>query len=112
MQVGRYTAATCRTKEGNRVAILDGWQISGGNPFDSDCIVAEATLPYVIGEQVIGLTLCDGKLTMWRDNLPALTVDALAEKGKKVKIALRLGETWGVFKNCATFSKIKIQYFA
>ena len=57
--------------------------------------------------EVIGLTLFDGKLTMWRDNLPALTVDADGES-EPIKIALRLGETWGVFKNCATFSKIKI----
>ncbi|MBQ2704340.1 MAG: metallophosphoesterase [Clostridia bacterium] len=107
LQVGRYTAATCRTKEGNRVAILDGWQIDDGNPFQSANIVAEADLPYAIGQQVIGLTLFDGKLTMWRDNLPALTVDADGES-EPIKIALRLGETWGVFKNCATFSKIKI----
>ena len=108
LQVGRYTAATCRTKEGNRVALLDGWQISGGNPFDSDCIVASATLPYAIGEQNIGLTLRDGVLTMWRDRLPALKVEAQPEKNKAVHIALRLGETWGVFNNCASFNSIKI----
>lgn len=108
LQVGRYTAATCRTKEGNRVAILDGWQIGAGNPFDSDCLVAEAALPYAIGRQSLGLTLGGGKLTLWRDSLPALCVDALAEE-KAVNIALRLGETWGVFKNCAYFDRISIK---
>ena len=107
LQVGRYTAATCRTKEGNRMAILDGWQIGAGNPFDSDCLVAEVNLPHTIGDQTIGLTLADGKLTLWRDSLPALIIDALPEQ-KEVKLALRLGETWGVFKNCAYFDKIAI----
>ena len=107
LQVGRYTAATCRTRDDNRVAILDGWQIGDGNPFESDRVIATTKLPYTIESGTVGLTLKDGTLTMWRDDLPALTVAAEGFSAP-VKVALQLGETWGVFKNCAYFDSISV----
>ncbi len=107
LQVGRFTLATCRTKEGNVMALLENWQIDDGNPFLSQKVTERVELPYAIGKQTLGLTLSDGWLTAWRDSLPAIKIKAEGDDAP-VAVALRLGETWGVFENCATFSQIKI----
>ncbi len=108
LSVGDFTAVTSRDKAGNTMLLLDGYDLSDGTPMDDEHIVAKIRLPHNINEVTVGITMYDGVLTVWRNKLPVLAIEVDINRFADSKIGLRLGETWGVFKNCAKFSKICI----
>ncbi len=108
ISVGDFTAVTSRDRAGNTMLLLDGYDLSQGTPIDDEHVVATVRLPHNIENVRIGMTMHDGIVTVWRNELPVITKAVDMKRFSDVKIGLRLGETWGVFKNCAKFTKIKI----
>ncbi len=109
VSVGDFTAVTSRDKAGNTMLLLDGYDLSVGTPIDDEHIVASVRLPHNIEDVTLGMTLYGDTLAVWRDKLPVITRKVDITRFNNARIGLRLGETWGVFKNCGKFSKIEIK---